>query len=375
MSEVLPPPRQIPGMRRVEAVVAERHAVAVRVVPQVAAGQRRGAAEDRAVERERLGEELLGERDVLEVARAVASSRARRVGDRPRLVDVVAHPRRDRPAEAVGGHVGVGEEVVEQREAPRELAVVGRRVVVEQRQRRVAVALADVAEHLVVGAVLLDHVDDVPDRAERLRLGGDPRLHAVVAQDGLGQRAQALLAERRADDADAALRARPPGGGRVGEVAGRAVADRVGAGAAARAAPGGVGGGDDEPLAVARDVDVGRVPRRRDEADPLAVHEVEHGDRVLAPERDVEPLAVGGDREPVRHRAGAHAVGEPDRHRAGHALALGVDHRDRVGVAVGRVDLVAARVGGDRVRVVGELRVGRRREQDPAPAPAPCACR
>ena len=167
--------------------------------------------------------------------------------------------------------------------------------------------------------------------------------------------------------ADAALRARPLGRRRVGVVAGRAVADRVGPGAAAGEAPGGVGAGDREQLAVAGDVDVGRVPRRRDEADALAVDEVEHRERVLPAERDVEPLAVGRDRQPVGHRAGAHAVGEPDRHRADHALVLRVDDRDRVGVAVGGVDLVAARVGGDRVGVVGELRAVRRREQDPPP--------
>ena len=38
-------------------------------------------------------------------------------------------------------------------------------------QRGVAVSLAEVAEHLVVRAVLLDHVDDVPDRIELRRLG------------------------------------------------------------------------------------------------------------------------------------------------------------------------------------------------------------
>ena len=198
-------------------------------------------------------------------------------------------------------------------------------------------------------------------------LNGDAGAHAVVAQHRPRELPQALLAQRRAHDADAALRARlaDAGGGGVGVVAGGAVADGVGPGAAARAAAGGVGGGDDDPLAVAGDVDVGRVPGRGDEADPLLTH-VEHRDRVLAAERDVERLPSGATASPFGIEPGA-APRAGDRHRALHAVALGVDHRDGVRVAVGGVDLVAARVGGDRVQVVGELRVGGRREQDAAP--------
>ena len=43
----------------------------------------------------------------------------------------------------------------------------------EKAQRRVAVALADVAQHLVVGAVLLDDVDAMFDRAGPADRGGD----------------------------------------------------------------------------------------------------------------------------------------------------------------------------------------------------------
>ena len=50
---------------------------------------------------------------------------------------------------------------------------------VEQRQRRIAVAFADFAEHLIVGAVLLDDVDHVLDgrRLSRLRID-----HAVAGR-------------------------------------------------------------------------------------------------------------------------------------------------------------------------------------------------
>ena len=55
--------------------------------------------------------------------------------------------------------------VVEERELPGELAVVGHHPLAEAAQLRVAVADRQVAEDLVVGAVLFDDVDDVLDRA------------------------------------------------------------------------------------------------------------------------------------------------------------------------------------------------------------------
>ena len=126
--------RAVARDRRVHAVVAERDAVVVRVVPEVAARRRRGGAEHVRVERERLGQDQLGHREVLEVARALGLARRGRVGDRPGLVRVVGDAGRGGPALPVGGHVGVRVEVVEQREAARQLVVVRRRVLAEQRQ-------------------------------------------------------------------------------------------------------------------------------------------------------------------------------------------------------------------------------------------------
>ena len=161
----------VAGDRRVHAVAAERHAAVVRVVPQVAAGRRGGGAEHARVEGQRLGQVQLRDGAVLEVARAVRLARRGRVGDRPGLVRVVGDAGRRDPGLTVGGHVRVRVEVVEQREAAGELVVVGRGVRAEQRQRRVAVPASEVAEHLVVRAVLLDHVDHVLDR-ERASSGG-----------------------------------------------------------------------------------------------------------------------------------------------------------------------------------------------------------
>ncbi len=61
--------------------------------------------------------------------------------------------------------------VVEQHELLRKRVVVRRHVAPEQHERRIAVPLRHVSEHLVIGAVLLDDVEDVPDR------GGLPEVH------------------------------------------------------------------------------------------------------------------------------------------------------------------------------------------------------
>ena len=61
----------------------------------------------------------------------------------------------------VAGDFAAVVEVVENAKLPRQLVLVGRDVFAVHHQRRIAVRLADVAEELVVGAVLLDHVDHV----------------------------------------------------------------------------------------------------------------------------------------------------------------------------------------------------------------------
>ena len=59
--------------------------------------------------------------------------------------------------------VGIDVEVVEEDETLRQRVSVGGDVAAEQRERRIAVALGEIAEHLIVGAVLADHVEDVLD--------------------------------------------------------------------------------------------------------------------------------------------------------------------------------------------------------------------
>ena len=65
---------------------------------------------------------------------------------------------------AVGAEHAAAIEVVEQHELVDQLVMVGRHLLAEDAQIGVAVAPLHVAEHLVVGAVLLDDVQHVLDR-------------------------------------------------------------------------------------------------------------------------------------------------------------------------------------------------------------------
>ena len=91
---------------------------------------------------------------------------------RPRLLVVIVGKGARAPLVPVGADFAIHVEVVEQHPAARDRVRIRRHGVVEDRQRGVAIALRDVAEHLIVGAVLSDHIDDVLDgrtggRAER----------------------------------------------------------------------------------------------------------------------------------------------------------------------------------------------------------------
>ena len=82
-----------------------------------------------------------------------------------RLLDVVGPEGRRRPLVAVGAEDRAAIGVVEEDELADELVLVGRHLLAEDAQGRVAVAFGDVAEDLVVGAVLLDDVDHVLEDA------------------------------------------------------------------------------------------------------------------------------------------------------------------------------------------------------------------
>ena len=101
---------------------------------------------------------------------------------RPVLLDVVGGVGGVGPLVAVGAHFAVAVEVVEQHELLGDGVVVGRDLAAEQAQARVAVALGDIAEDLVVGAVLLDDVDDVLDGRAGAHLARDDGGGAAAAR-------------------------------------------------------------------------------------------------------------------------------------------------------------------------------------------------
>ena len=91
------------------------------------------------------------------------------IAQRPDPLDEVGGIGPHRPFVAVGADLALDVEVVEQHELADQGVVVGRDRLGEQAEVRLAVALGHVAEDLVVGAVLLDDVDDVLDRRRARR--------------------------------------------------------------------------------------------------------------------------------------------------------------------------------------------------------------
>ena len=83
---------------------------------------------------------------------------------RPDPFDGVGRVGARRVGVAVVADLRVHVEVVEQHELAGERVRIGRHVLAEEAERRIAVSLGDVPEDLVVGAVLPDDVEDVLDR-------------------------------------------------------------------------------------------------------------------------------------------------------------------------------------------------------------------
>src|ERR1700733_13174430 len=63
-------------------------------------------------------------------------------------------------------------QVVERHEVPRERVSVGSHVLAEQGESRIAIADSQIAENLVIGAVLTDDIDHVLDFREHITLNG-----------------------------------------------------------------------------------------------------------------------------------------------------------------------------------------------------------
>ena len=189
------------------AVAAHADAGAGREVPDVAVARRRQVA--------------------VRVAIAVAAfaeihAAAPAVVGRPQLLDHVGGVGAGRERVAVVADLGVDVEVVEQHELARQRVRVRRHLLAEDGQRRIAVALLEVAEDLIVGAVLADHVEHVldrrgiadaaRDRRRRRRAGRRQLLRVGVGRqldDARGVRGEARRV-RHVDDRQRALQQLPP---------------------------------------------------------------------------------------------------------------------------------------------------------------------
>src|SRR5262249_21651063 len=112
-----------------------------------------------------------------------------------------------RPQVPLDRGLRVSVDMVEQREAADERMDVGRSLLPEESQRRVAVAARVVAEHLIVGAVLADDVEDMLDRpAATERRVGRRRLRGRRYDLSVGrgrQPGELVSVARRLLDADA----------------------------------------------------------------------------------------------------------------------------------------------------------------------------
>src|SRR5262245_4588727 len=83
---------------------------------------------------------------------------------RPGLLGVIGGVGRHRPVVVVGRDLGVDVEVVEQYEFARQRVLIRRHFLSEKAKARIAGAFFHIAQHLIVSAILLDHVDHVFDR-------------------------------------------------------------------------------------------------------------------------------------------------------------------------------------------------------------------
>src|SRR5262249_38711804 len=214
-----------------------------------------------------------------------------------------------------------------------------------------AVAFFDIAQHLVVGAVLFDHVDHVFDRrggadAERDRgllfrsargfqhLVGVRRICVDAARE-LGE----FRYGRQVDQRDRAFKHAADVLRRTPFIRARAL--RISRRSHAFAV------GDEDSFAVLTHSHRGRIPAGRDEAFDFTIAafgHVDDGDVVVVGVRYVERLFVGRERDGVGRAADGRLRMERGRDCLDLFHSLGRDYRDRVAVGVGDVkDTAVAR--------------------------------
>ncbi len=82
---------------------------------------------------------------------------------------------------AVGAHVAIDVEIVEQHKLARQLVMVGADIFLEEAQRRIALALADIAQHLIIGTIFFDDIEHMLDGGGDARRNRHPDLHRYKA--------------------------------------------------------------------------------------------------------------------------------------------------------------------------------------------------
>ncbi len=247
----------------------------------------------------------------------------------------------------VGAVAAGGVEIVEQHELLGEKVLVGGDILTEHHQRWVAVAARHVAEDLVVGAVLLDDVDDVLDerrvarthghRERRLgwRGGGERgafERQAVVLRDGEGVGRQLRLVGKF-------HHVHRPAVGVHEALARLAAPTRTGAEQRA----------DGEVPAIGTHVQRIRVPRRRNQAVDGERRRVHHRHGVDAAAGHEQARAIRGERERGGGDAGHLTRKRLNRDLPLHGVGASVYHGDGLLVVVRHVEPFALLVPGQRV--------------------------
>src|SRR4029077_3000830 len=134
------------------AIVAIAHVIACEVIPKKASGR---IVDIGLIMLQRIFVGYLA----LKIVRAFLSA----VGDGPGFLVVVAGDRCGGPEMAVSRNFSAVVKIIEHAELQRQLVLIGRDVLAEHGERRIAVADFQIAKNLIVGTVFLDDVDDMLD--------------------------------------------------------------------------------------------------------------------------------------------------------------------------------------------------------------------
>ena len=241
---------------------------------------------------------------------------------------------------SVTAHLGVDEKAIEQPEAFRERVMIRADRAGEEEQRRIAVARTQIAEDLVVRAVLLDDVDHVRERRISNRGRRSLRVPRVGATHACGESLELRAArtrrkrhrDRPVDLAERVVRAPHLRGHDLERL--RILRVRRGAAPLPIQRPERVAARDDgcripprwnatHKAVVARRR--GPIRRRR--------RQLEHRDRIGVRLGDVESHPVGRQRNRVRRAPLARSARWRVRQRGDDATPLGVDHGDAIRAA------------------------------------------